>query len=86
MNLADSQGTGIYGSVGHRLFWGPPPDEDNGLILDCMDTRGFGEYVKATNKATTAGVLREVAQGSVAKQSDGSWKVTDSRYLVDQDC
>jgi hypothetical protein len=75
MEKADARGISTYGNVAHRLYWGPVAADGEAIIGDCMDTSQFGDYDIKTNKMTTAGYERDDINGTLVRQSDGSWKV-----------
>lgn len=72
-----------YGTVGHRTSWTTPvAGKDTAVMSDCGDYSKAGRMVAKTGKKLTVGVPRSNTQITVARQTDGSWKIQKILYLT----
>ena len=85
--LFDQKHQNTYGSVSHRVYWGPPVNDDHTAIMgDCLDTSNFGSKDVKTGSKLTEGYTRDNTRGIFAKQPDGSWLVEQVQILDNQPC
>jgi hypothetical protein len=83
----DKDGLNTYGSVGHRIYWGPSVNGTSPAIMgDCLDTSRYGTVVVKTKAKQTVGYLRDNTRGVFVRLSDGQWRVQSVESLMDQAC
>lgn len=84
---ADAGGRTGYGTVAHRISWFQSVDGQNSIVIaDCMDQSLMGSSDRATGKKLSRGYDRTPIRGDLVKSDDGTWKVRNLYYLLDEQC
>ncbi|SDP06159.1 hypothetical protein SAMN04515671_2839 [Nakamurella panacisegetis] len=83
----DKNGWATFGSVQHRIYWGPSINGKSPAIMgDCLNTSNYGSMVKSTKKVRSRGVPRGNVHGVFVRGSDGHWRLEQLQLLPDTPC
>ncbi len=75
--LADHKHLESVGTVGHRVYWGPPASgKSSAVIGDCVDESRFRSRNTVSGKLLQAGPARVNFNGTLLKTARGEWKVS----------
>jgi hypothetical protein len=75
--LADYKHLESVGTVGHRVYWGPPVSgKSSAVIGDCVDESRFRSRNTVSGKLLQAGPARVNFNGTLLKSPRGEWKVS----------
>lgn len=76
-----------YGSVIPHPYWQQPvAGKSTAVMRDCLDASRAGSIFTKTGYKRTVGVARSSIRAYFVKGGDGSWRVRQIEYHVDEKC
>jgi len=78
---------GAYGTVIPHPYWQQPvAGKSTAVMRDCLDASRAGSIFTKTGYKRTVGVARSSIRAYFVKGGDGSWRVRQIEYHVDEKC
>lgn len=83
----DAKGREIYGHSAFHPYWEQSINGAATAVMgDCTDTSKSGARDKGSGEIRTVGVADNNTRATFVRESDGTWKVHEIFYLLDQPC